>query len=223
MNNILAIDTSGSLLNLAIAFGGDRMVKAQKEVEQSHGQIILKAIEELLSSAGLKQTDLNAIVVNVGPGSFTGLRIGLATAKGMAIALDLDLVAVNVFELAAYKLKMIDEPVMVITPLKKDEFFGCEVEHGSYDKKAIEVISLKVLKELEHGHLAGINVDLKSIVDVSFNDYSEQAKFDAGDLIALGQTKIEQGEFSDLATLEPLYIQKSQAEINYDKRNQSHH
>lgn len=220
MNNILAIDTSGSRLNLAIAFGGDRIVKAQKEVEQSHGQIILKTIEDLLTSAGLKQTDLNALIVNIGPGSFTGLRIGLATAKGMAVALGLDLVAVNVFELAAYKLRTVKDPVMVITPLKKDEFFSCEVTEGKFDKKDIEVISLKLLKNLEQGHLAGINLDLNDLIDVSFNDYSEQVKFDAGDLITLGQKKIEKGELADLATLEPLYIQKSQAEINYDKRHQ---
>lgn len=220
MNNILAIDTSGHLLNIGIAFGGDRIVQVQKEVEQSHGQLILKTIEEMLQSAALKESELNTIVVNIGPGSFTGLRIGLATAKGMAVALGLDLVGVNIFELVAYKLQSVRDPVMVITPLKKDEFFACEVENGLYDKKSIQVISLKVLKELEHSHLAGVNLDLKSIIDLSFNDYSAQAQLTAADLIAVAQPKIEKGEFADLAALEPMYIQKSQAEINYDKRRQ---
>jgi len=103
--SVLAIDSSTHILKLALSFGDDRLVQISEEVEKSHGQIIVKKINELFQSAGLNKSMLRAIVVATGPGSFTGLRIGLATAKGIATALNIPVAGVGVFEVAVYKLR----------------------------------------------------------------------------------------------------------------------
>ena len=93
--NILAIDCSGKELNLGLRFGHDRTVKLSIEAGRSHGQLIIEKISELLNSAEIKVKQLRALVVSTGPGSFTGLRIALAAAKGMATALNIPAVGVS--------------------------------------------------------------------------------------------------------------------------------
>src|SRR5574341_1324197 len=102
--NILAIDCATSEMKLGLKFGGDRLVKSAVAAEQSHSAQIIKGIAALMASAKCKVTELDAIVVATGPGSFTGLRIGLACAKGMAVALNIPVVGVSLFEVAGYKL-----------------------------------------------------------------------------------------------------------------------
>jgi len=220
IKKILAIDTSTQNLKLAVSFGGDRMVKSDEVVEKSHGQQIIKMIDSLLKSAGLKTNEIQAIIVSTGPGSFTGLRIGIAAAKGMAVALGFPVVGVNLFEVAAYKLKDHSEKVTVVIPLKKDEFFVTETYAGEYDND-IKVLSDKKLAIfIESRIVAGFNVDFKKIVpEYSGKDYSKYIEYDAGDILYLGVKKLQQGMVDDLALLEPLYLQKSQAEINFELRN----
>lgn len=134
--NILTIDSSSNILKLALLFHGDRLVKSEESAEQSHGQILLKKVDALFESAGISKTDLHAIVVSTGPGSFTGLRIGIAAAKGIAVALGIQIVSVNLFELAAYKLQDENEEILIVVPFKKDEFFVVPVFQNR-DRKSV--------------------------------------------------------------------------------------
>ncbi len=218
--NILAIDTSSDKLILGLSFGGDRLVKSEEKTEQSHGQLILKKIGELCQSANLDKKDITNIVVCRGPGSFTGLRIGIAAAKGLATALDIKIISVNLFELAAYRLKEIDKTVEIIIPLKKDQFFIAPVKQGKSDIEQIKVISAKEIHNFENRPIAAYQIALENYLDVkSLDDYSSKIVYDASDILYLGDMKINNNQFEDLNLLEPLYIQKSQAEINYDLLN----
>ncbi|MCH9025127.1 MAG: tRNA (adenosine(37)-N6)-threonylcarbamoyltransferase complex dimerization subunit type 1 TsaB, partial [candidate division Zixibacteria bacterium] len=136
--NILAIDCSGKELNLGLRFGHDRMVKLSIEAGHSHGQLIIEKISDLLRSAEIKVEQLNALVVSTGPGSFTGLRIALAAAKGMATALNIPAVGVSLFEIAAFKLNKTKEAVAVIVPFRRDSVFAGEGKAGNFDKGSIK-------------------------------------------------------------------------------------
>ena len=133
--NILAIDTSSAELKLGLGFGEDRTVKSCEQIDKSHGRFIIKKIDNLLQSAGLDKNDLQAIVVCTGPGSFTGLRIGLAAAKGMAVAMDIPVVGLSLFEVAAFKLHNLNQRVHVIIGLNRDECFVAPVVGGFFDEK----------------------------------------------------------------------------------------
>lgn len=217
--NLLAIDTSSLSLKLGLAFGSDRLVKSEEMMDKSHGQVIIKKINELFSSAGLKVEQLEAIIISTGPGSFTGLRIGLAVAKGMAVALDIPVVDINLFELAAFKLQKETQPVKVFVPFKKGEFFMTEIAGGKFSMENIAVVTTASLSEkVGTDAVAGVNVNMaEHIPEAKFLPLSGRIEFDAADLIYLGRTKLAQNQVADLAKLEPLYLLKSQAEIKFEK------
>lgn len=219
-NNVLAIDTSSSELRLGLSFGGDRMVKSCERVEKSHGRFIIKKIGELFQSAGLNKDELQAIVVCTGPGSFTGLRIGLAAAKGMAVALNIPVVGVNLFEVAAYKLRSLNRKVKIIIGLNRDECFVAPVESGSYEESAVSVVAYgDLLRVVGEDWVAGIQIELStSFPQLDSVDVSKQLDYDASDLLELGVGKLASGLSDDLAQLEPLYLQKSQAELRFERR-----
>lgn len=223
ISNILTIDSSSNILRLALSSFGDRLVKSEEMADQSHGQILLKKIDALFESSEISKTDLHAIIVSTGPGSFTGLRIGLAVAKGMAVALGLKIVSVNLFELAAYKLQNEDDEVLIVVPFKKDEFFVVPVFQNKYDLSKLRTATIKNFMELcADKKFAAFGIDLQSVFSDTVDlDFSDKLNYDASDLNLIGQIKIEQGKFENITTLEPLYIQKSQAEINFDLRNKN--
>ncbi|MFZ5980312.1 MAG: tRNA (adenosine(37)-N6)-threonylcarbamoyltransferase complex dimerization subunit type 1 TsaB [Candidatus Zixiibacteriota bacterium] len=218
-DNILALDTSSLDLKLALSFGGDRLVKSRETMDKTHGRVIIKKINELFSSAGLRPDALEALVVSVGPGSFTGLRISLAVAKGMAVALDIPVVAVSMFELAAFKIRQEKTPVKVLVPFKKNEFFLVSVTGGEFDSATIMTVSLADFHEkVGDSPVVGVNVDIAAIFpDARLLPGRGKIEYDAADLIFLGQEKLAKGAITDLAALEPLYLQKSQAEIRFEK------
>lgn len=216
--NLLAIDTSGQRLKLAVSFGGDRLVKSDEIIEKSHGQFLLKKIGELFQSAGLEKTELDAIIVATGPGSFTGLRIGIAAAKGMAVVFGIPIAGVSLFDIAAYRLKDENRPVSVIVPLKRDEFFVVEIHNGEYAVDRIQVSTRRRLPEMvKDNPVAAFGADLAD--ELTNEDLSNRVRYDIADLIYLGGLKLSSGAWDDLTQLEPMYVQKSQAEINFELRN----
>ena len=217
--NILAIDCSGKELNLGLKFGHDRTVKLSIEAGHSHGQLIIEKISDLLRSAEIKVEQLEALVVSTGPGSFTGLRIALAAAKGMATALNIPVAGVSLFEIAAFKLNKTEQSVVVIVPFKRDAVFAGEVKSGDFEISSIEVVPMKQLKSFLSGlevvscgfNEENISNEIESVLTVG------KIGFDAADLLQIGNEKLKKGEVSDLVDLEPLYIQKSQAEIKFEQ------
>ncbi|HJE46137.1 tRNA (adenosine(37)-N6)-threonylcarbamoyltransferase complex dimerization subunit type 1 TsaB [Levilactobacillus namurensis] len=92
---ILAIDTSNRPLSVAVLEDATVLAAITVTVHQKHAEYLLPEIERLLAMADLKPTDLDRVVVAAGPGSYTGIRIAVTTAKTLAATLNLDLVAVS--------------------------------------------------------------------------------------------------------------------------------
>lgn len=218
--NILAIDSSSNRLILGLMYEGDKLVKSDDLVDKSHGQMIIKKINDLLISANLKINSVDAVVVQTGPGSFTGLRIGIAAAKGFAVAFNIPIVAINLFEIAAYKLRNHDIYINVIVPLKKDQYFIAPVKNQKYDIDSIKTINnLQLYDIARKDPFAIFRINLENdLADVSLTDYSSELNYDSSDLINLGLNKLIDGKLEDIISLEPMYIQKSQAEINFENK-----
>ena len=221
-NNILVIDSSTRILRLGLQFGGDRLIQSTEKNEKSHGQFIIKKIGELFQSASLEMKDLDAIVVGLGPGSFTGLRIGLAAAKGIAVALDIPIVGVDSFEQAAYWLKNVEDTICVIVPLNRDESICGFINFGQYNKSETKIIKYNDLfNEIGNMAVATIGFEpMEKFPDMENHDVSYYLKYEASDLVYLGLEKLNNGDLADVATLEPMYLQKSQAEIRFDQRRE---
>ena len=101
---ILAIDTSGLVATVAITDGD--LLKAQFSIQHktTHSEILMPMLKDMTDKIGLDLSTIDAIAVAKGPGSFTGLRIGSATAKGLALALDKPIIPIPTVDGLAYNL-----------------------------------------------------------------------------------------------------------------------
>jgi tRNA threonylcarbamoyladenosine biosynthesis protein TsaB len=98
----LSIDTASSLASVALSRGGELVSESAWQCQRNHSVELLPAIDRLLTDASVAKGDLTAVFVSIGPGMYTGLRVGVATAQGLARAADLPLVGVGRLELDAY-------------------------------------------------------------------------------------------------------------------------
>ncbi|NCW11574.1 MAG: tRNA (adenosine(37)-N6)-threonylcarbamoyltransferase complex dimerization subunit type 1 TsaB [Chitinophagia bacterium] len=96
---LLYIDTAGPDALIGISKGQEWVGIRESKVANAHAQFVQVAVKELLTSHSLKVTELDAIVVTLGPGSYTGLRVGLASAKGLAYALQKPLIGLSTLRL----------------------------------------------------------------------------------------------------------------------------
>jgi tRNA threonylcarbamoyladenosine biosynthesis protein TsaB len=121
----LGIDCAGGSCSAAVVV--DRQVVADRCVVMARGQAeaLMPMIEAVLAAAGLDITALDLVAVTVGPGSFTGLRIGLATARGLALALSLPLIGASSFEAVADAVadEVGEAPLLVALESKRAELF----------------------------------------------------------------------------------------------------
>ncbi len=128
---LLALDTATEKGSLALV-ADDRLLAEYSLHPGTYLQHLLPGVEELLRAAGRSLQDLGAIAVSQGPGNFTGLRIGLATAKGLAWALNCPLVPVPTLEALAAQFPLPPHPTAVIMDAKREEvylgLFQCQEE-----------------------------------------------------------------------------------------------
>ena len=124
--NILAIDTVAAACSVAVQTGGETVSSCRKEIEQGHAEILHPMLRDLMLSASLGFEDLDLIAATVGPGSFTGLRIGLATARSLSIAAKVPVTGVTSFEAVAIALpkeEWNDSHVLIALETKRDDLY----------------------------------------------------------------------------------------------------
>jgi tRNA threonylcarbamoyladenosine biosynthesis protein TsaB len=122
---LLALDTATDQGSLALAEDGRLLGEYSLQSAGTYLQHLLPGLEALLQAAGRDAQDIGAIAVSQGPGNFTGLRIGLATAQGLALALGCPLVAVSTLEVLAAQFPFHPHPIGVIMDARRREvFFG---------------------------------------------------------------------------------------------------
>jgi len=121
---VLGIDTSCLLGGVALARQGRVLGEVRTNARASTSERILLQIDELLAGLGVTRSEIARIGVAIGPGSFTGLRVGLATAKGLAIGLDRPVVALSSSEARACALGAGDRAVLVATSHRRGEVFS---------------------------------------------------------------------------------------------------
>ena len=121
---ILGIDTATDILNLAII--ENKTVVYDFKINKAgftHSAILIPFIENIINFAGYKLNEFDVIAVSIGPGSFTGLRIGLATAKGLSFSLAVPLVGINTLEAYAVQWKDLTGILCPITNRRKGEYY----------------------------------------------------------------------------------------------------
>lgn len=139
--NILAIDTSTNYLSIAV-LKGVKTVSFHKDARMRHSILLVPAIAGLLKKAGLKPEDIDYFAVSTGPGSFTGLRIGVTVVKGMAYAMNKRVIAVPTLDVIAGNALSFKGVVCPVLDARKGKVYACIYRS---DGKGIKKISKYLL------------------------------------------------------------------------------
>jgi len=121
---ILAIDTSTKYLSLAVADDEKVLVSFHRDSAQRHATLIIAQIDKLLKKRRLRLKDIDCFAVSKGPGSFTGLRIGAATIKGLALATKNPIVGVPTLDVMAYNIKSGQSLIAPIVDAKRGNVYA---------------------------------------------------------------------------------------------------
>jgi len=113
MTRICAVETSTPVGSVALFENGVLLAESEQRASNAHGEALLPTLQDLLAGAGWKARDVDRWAVGVGPGSFTGTRIGVATVKGIAIATGAEVVGVNAFEVVSEGVTIADGEILV--------------------------------------------------------------------------------------------------------------
>lgn len=222
--NILAIDTASLAGSVALWQDNQLLAESLLNVRSTHSERLLGQIDHLLVSTGLNVGDLHLIAVVHGPGSFTGLRVGLATAKGLATGAGLPTVGLSTLEVLAMNLPFCPYPVCAFLDARKKEVYSCLYETDSgypepLDKEKV-LSPEKTLADL-NGEVAlvGSGVGLyRELIDTTLG---ERAKLPpemvhqprAAAAAVLARRKFAAGQAIPPARLAPCYIRPSDADL----------
>jgi len=230
---VLGIDTSTDILDLAIS-NNDKIIVNYRMYKKkvTHSAIIIPVLQDALKTAGLNLKELEGISICIGPGSFTGLRIGLATAKGLSFSLSLPIVGINSFESYAFNWRsMLSGIFCPIIEARKDEYYYTLYQNNNSlirikpfqcRKWSLIKKELVLLKKQVYVFGSGLNEIIKGKEDdvclenVHFLN-KEQDSPGAVNIALIGERMLSNYEDHDLLTLSPFYIRKSAAEIKKDK------
>ena len=183
--NVLVIDTSCDALTIALKVDEKFYSYKSMTERQGHSVSLLPAINNLLEEAGVTVNQIDYFGAIVGPGSFTGIRVGVATVNAFAYANSKKVVAITTFEPFAYD--------------KQATAFAIDAKHGNY------YFAQKVDCKLEYETLEG--VELKE--DVSLLNVTD---VEADKMMKIAEEKISLGEYAD--AIKPFYMRASEAERN---------
>lgn len=209
---ILNIDTAVEGASICVAEDTTVLAQANNTVPNTHATWINDAIKTVFSSTGRSLTDLDAIAVSNGPGSYTGLRIGLATAKGLCFALDKPLICLNTLTIMAQMVKH-ETPDLICPVIDARRM---EIYMALYEKDLTIIMppqamvadgnsfatTLSTQKILFTGNAV---IKLQEVIKHS-NAIFSNAVYDASVMPALSFNRYRQQAFDDLSYIEPFYI-----------------
>ncbi|MCB1516927.1 MAG: tRNA (adenosine(37)-N6)-threonylcarbamoyltransferase complex dimerization subunit type 1 TsaB, partial [Hyphomicrobiaceae bacterium] len=119
---ILGIDTSGPYLQVGLAFADGRTDVLSEDLAKGHAEALFGRIALLLDRNGIEYGDLNRVATSLGPGSFTGLRIGIAAARGLGLALSIPVIGVP--NLIAFSLSREDRDFTILVDARRDQMYA---------------------------------------------------------------------------------------------------
>lgn len=154
---LLAFDTSSAAVTVALASPTGEVLASSSTVDAlRHGELLAPAIAAALSSAGCRPRDLTRIAVGVGPGPFTGLRVGLVTARTMADVLGIEVVGVCSLDILALQ-SPVDQPIAVATDARRKEIYWALYDSPAADGSRRRIEGPAVDRPADVSHvLAGL-------------------------------------------------------------------
>lgn len=234
---ILAIDSSGLVASAAIATEEAVLAEYTTNYKKTHSQTLLPMIDEIVRMTETELATLDAIAVTAGPGSFTGLRIGSATAKGLGQALGKPLIAVPTTEVLAWNLCRSGGLICPLMDARRSQvytgLYRWNKENGTMDcltaqqAAAVEEVIAEVNRRGEPVTYLGDGADVyqtvleqKTAVPFFFAPL-HMSKQRAASLAVAAFVYAAQGRMQEAASFAPVYLRKSQAEREREEKERT--
>lgn len=212
MSLILNIDTALESASICLATDKEIIALDINENQKDQAAWLHKAITEMLKKNNFTPNQLNAVAVSIGPGSYTGLRVGLAAAKGLCFALHIPLIAISTLKMIAFALK--EEAVSLICPLidaRRMEVFMAVYDKSLQEKIPAQAVivdgtSFDFLLSDDKLLFGGTGSKKLQPLILHSNAGFSNTSSNASHLAELSQICYIKNEFADLAYIEPLYV-----------------
>jgi tRNA threonylcarbamoyladenosine biosynthesis protein TsaB len=209
---LLHIDTAVETASVCLSNDADPIKLAVNDNQKEHAAWLHPAIQRLLQEAAMTVKDLDAVAVSIGPGSYTGLRVGLSAAKGLCYALDIPLIATGTLEVMAGAVK--NKDATLICPLIDAR--RMEVFTAVYDRSLTEIKKpyAMIINQSSFSELLSSNrvlfcgnggKKLQAVLSDNNAIFSTDIAT-AADMCPLSSRYFREKKFSDVAYTEPLYI-----------------
>jgi tRNA threonylcarbamoyladenosine biosynthesis protein TsaB len=214
---ILNIDTATEAASICLSKDGEQLLLLQNNDQKDHAAWIHTAIDQMMGNAGYRMNDLDATAVVAGPGSYTGLRVGMATAKGLCYALGIPLITESSLKLMAFAAReQSGDPGFFLCPMIDAR--RMEVFTALYDTKLEELIPATAMildqnsfsTPLESGKIRffGNGSGKWQNLSISPNAFFAELPSNAGFLGILSDKKFIQHQFTDIIYSEPVYTKE---------------
>jgi tRNA threonylcarbamoyladenosine biosynthesis protein TsaB len=216
----LAIDTSTDVASIALSRSGEVVAEVSWHAGQNHTVELIPNVIKVLGQAKAEIDDIEAVMVAGGPGSFNGLRVGFATAKGFALSMDIPMVSIGTLELEAYPHASTGLPVCPVQDVGRGEIAAAlyRVNEGEWNQlveehvtTADELCGETRSKTLFCGRFSQRSPDIARRVEELLGDKAvvvDNTFCRAGILAELGYIRLESGQRDDVATVQPLYLRR---------------
>ena len=222
---ILAIETGTDICSVALVRDGELVALRESDEERNHAKSIAVFVDELLRECGVAADELDAVAVSKGPGSYTGLRIGVSFAKGMCYALNIPLIAIGSLD--------------ALTEVAREDFDAgiLDIEEGDWSTAnlcpMVDARRMEVYTQIfDTNGIAKTDVSAEIITEDSFTQWRKDGKFvifgngaqkccevlsdalyvsvtpSARGIVALAEQAFNAEKFEDIAYFEPFYLKE---------------
>ena len=216
MTLILGIETSTTVCSVALTNDGATVAVEKLFLEKSHSSLLTIAISDLLRHAGVQKKDLSAVAVSKGPGSYTGLRIGVSTAKGICYALDKPLISVSTLKAMAHEVNKFNVNSALLCPMIDARRMEVYTALFDSDLQVLKPTSALILDEASFAETIAQNQvfffgngagKFHPLIETQTNARFVQGISPSAESVAqLAYQSFQQGEFEDVAYFEPYYL-----------------
>ena len=232
---ILVLESSGLVASVAVVTEEKLIGEYTTNFKKTHSQTLLPMMDTLLKMIGIPVQEMDAIAVSGGPGSFTGLRIGSATAKGLGLALSIPIISVPTVDAIAYNLCGTDAVVCPLMDARRNQAY-----YGVYDVKEntpqalVPQAAAPIGEVIEAVNKLGRPVifvgdgvpvfkeQIEASLTVPYQWGADSVRYQkAASTAALGKIYLEQGKGTAARDFAPIYLRLSQAERERMEREKS--
>lgn len=214
MTHILCIETSTDVCSVAL-FADDRLVENREVHEpQAHAEKLAVFVDEVFRESGVAADRLSAVAVSEGPGSYTGLRIGVSTAKGLSYALGIPLIAVGTLELMASAIQRGDHWLCPMIDARRMEVYCALFDETGrmVEKPHAKVIDAEAFSDVLASHrvvfFGNGAMKCRDVLTHSNAVFLDGVHPRAADMGKLARERFAAKQFVDLASFEPVYLKE---------------